>query len=54
MPIHTGKDSKGCFAIWGGHGKKYYYKCKNAAARKRAKAKAAKQAKAAYSSGYKG
>jgi len=46
MPVHTGKDSKGCYARWGTHGAKYYYKCGNAAARDRAKAKAAKQGRA--------
>ena len=54
MPVHTGKDSEGCYAQWGGQGKKYYYKCGDAAARKRAEARAAKQGQAAYAHGYKG
>ena len=43
MPVHTGKDTKGCFAQWGGSGKKYYYACGNASARSVAKVKADKQ-----------
>jgi ribosomal protein L21 len=54
MPVHTGKDAKGCFAQWGGRGKKYRYPCGNASARKRAKAKAAAQGRAAHASGYVG
>jgi hypothetical protein len=42
MPVHTGKDSKGCYAQWGGQ-KKYYYPCGNKAAMGRAKQKAAIQ-----------
>lgn len=53
MPVHTGKDSKGCFAQWGSK-KKYHYKCGDMAARKRAKKKAAAQGSAAYSRGYRG
>lgn len=53
MPVHTGKDSKGCFAQWGGQ-KKYYYTCGDKQARKRAEAKAAAQGKAAHASGYTG
>jgi len=52
-PVHSGKDSNGCFAQWGGHGKKYYYQCGNSSARVAAKAKAAKQGKAAHAAGYK-
>jgi len=52
MPVHTSKDSKGCFAQWGGSGKKYYYTCNDATARKAAKAKAAKQGAAAHAAGY--
>lgn len=54
MPVHTGKDSKGCFAQWGGHGKKYYYTCDNKEAQGRAKSKATAQGQAAYASGYRG
>ena len=43
MPVETGKDIKGCFARYGKQGKKYYYKCGNGDARKRAVAKATKQ-----------
>ena len=53
MPTRTGKDSKGCFARWGSQ-KKYYFKCGNAAARKRAIAKANAQGRAAHASGYRG
>jgi len=51
MPVHTGHDSKGCFAQWGSK-KKYYYKCGDTDARARAKAKAAKQGRAAHAHGY--
>lgn len=54
MPTETGKDSYGCFARWGKHGKKYYYKCKNEIARERAKKKANIQGIAIYSSDYRG
>ena len=54
MPTKTGKDSKGCFARWGDHGKKYYYECGNRKAREAAKKKADKQGRAAYAHGYKG
>jgi len=53
MPTHTGSDSQGCYARWGNHGKKYYYKCGDDAARDRAKAKADKQGQAAHAGGYK-
>ena len=52
MPTRMGKDSKGCFAKWGGRGKKYYYACGDAAARNRAKAKANRQGAAAHAAGY--
>ena len=42
MPVNTGKDQKGCFARYGKQ-KKYYYKCGDDAARKRAVVKATKQ-----------
>jgi len=54
MPVITGTDSKGCYSRWGGHGKKYYYKCGDKAARERAKRKAGKQGQAAHARGYKG
>jgi len=54
MPVTTGKDSKGCYAIWGEHGKKYYYECGNAQARARARKKAQEQGRAAYAGGYRG
>jgi len=54
MPVHTGKDSQGCFAQWGKHGKKYYYECGDSAARARAKKKAERQGRAAYAQGYRG
>lgn len=54
MPVHTGKDSKGCFARWGKHGKKYYYRCGDGKARSKAKEKANEQGRAAHASGYRG
>jgi hypothetical protein len=54
MPVHTGKDSKGCYAQWGSKGKKYYYQCGSNSARKSAKAKASKQGAAAHAHGYTG
>lgn len=54
MPAHLGQDSKGCYARWGKSGKKYYYKCGNESARKRALARAKEQGQAAHASGYKG
>lgn len=49
MPTRTGKDSKGCFARWGLQ--KYYYKCGDANARKRAIAKADAQGQKIYAKG---
>lgn len=46
MPTSTGKDSKGCYAQWGNQ-TKYYYRCGDAEARERAKAKADRQGRAA-------
>jgi hypothetical protein len=54
MPVKTGKDSKGCFAQWGGSGKRYHYRCGDVRARERAKKKAAKQGQAVRASGWKG
>lgn len=51
MPIHRGKDSKGCFYQWGGR-TKYYYTARDKASRDRAYNKALKQAQAAYAHGY--
>ena len=48
MPVETGKDSRNCFARWGRTGKKYYYKCGDVTARKRAQAKAVKQGRAIH------
>jgi hypothetical protein len=53
MPVHIGKDSRGCFCQWGRQ-KKYYYKCGDPAARERARKKAEAQGKAAYAHGYRG
>lgn len=52
MPIHRGKDSIGSFYQWGNSGKKYYYTTGNTTSRNNAYNKAAKQAQAIYSSGY--
>jgi len=46
MPVHTKQDSKGCYAQWGNSGAKYYYKCGDDAARKRAVVKAERQGRA--------
>jgi hypothetical protein len=43
MPVKTGKDNKGCFAVWGDSGKKYYYSCNNKRAKNNARGKALKQ-----------
>lgn len=53
MPTKTSKDSKGCYAQWGNK-TKYYYKCGDSDARKRAIAKANKQGAAAHAGGYEG
>ena len=53
MPVMTGSDTKGCYARWGGQGKKYYYKCGDSEARDRAKQRAAAQGRAAHANGYK-
>jgi len=54
MPVSTYKDSKGCYAQWGGSGAKYYYPCGNTAAMNKAKQKAHIQGVAAKGAGYKG
>ena len=51
MPVHMGKDSKGCYAQWGGQ-KKYYYACGSDAAKARALRKAHAQESAAKHAGY--
>lgn len=51
MPVHRGQDEKGPYYQWGSQ-KKYYYVANNKASRERAKAKAEKQARAIYASGY--
>lgn len=53
MPVTTNKDSKGCYAIWGTKGKKYYYPCGNDTQKKEAEKKAYIQGVAAISAGYK-
>jgi len=52
MPTHTKKDSKGCYAQWGGQ-KKYYYKCGDTKAKVEAIRKANRQGQAAHAAGYK-
>jgi len=51
MPVQQGKDRKGKFYRWGGHGKKYYFSSERT--RKGAKLKAGKQGQAAHARGYK-
>ena len=51
MPINRGRDSTGPFYRWGNQ-KRYYYISGDAQSREKAKAKAYKQAKAIYASGY--
>lgn len=50
MPIHSGRDKKGTFWQWGGHGAKYYFNSPQTAAR--AHFKAQMQAAAARANGY--
>jgi len=52
MPTICSKDKKGCFCRWGTHGKKYYYKCGNKTAKKQARAKADKQGRKIFSTGW--
>lgn len=54
MPTKRGKDKKGSFFRWGGHGKKYYFTPGNKTSMGKAKKKAGKQGQAAHASGYKG
>ena len=52
MPVHFGKDSKGCFAQWGSQ-KKYYYTCGSKSGKAGAAKKAGAQGAAVRRSGYK-
>jgi hypothetical protein len=52
MPIKEGKDAKGCYYMWGNHGKKYYYDPYSMSSKISAKSKAQRQASAAYANGY--
>jgi len=53
MPVHrTTKNGKPAYQ-WGSHGAKYTYTAGNKASMKRAKAKAARQGRAARAHGYK-
>lgn len=62
MPTRCSSDVEGCYCRWGGHGKKYKYKCGDEEGKKRAQDKANKQGRAihspknknAYSTGFKG
>lgn len=51
MPIHLGKDSKGAFVQWGNR-TKYHYKSGDKNSLNRARAKAKKQMRAIFASGY--
>lgn len=53
MPIHASKDKNGYYYQWG-HAKKYYFNPKSEYSRGKAYHAAAMQARAIYSSGYKG
>jgi hypothetical protein len=55
MPVkrHSVSDGKSYYQ-WGDSGAKYYYTTGDESSREKAKKKAEKQAKAIYSSGYKG
>lgn len=53
MPIHRRVNKEGTYYQWGNSGKKYYYQPKNKKSRTIAYNKAARQAAAAYASGYK-
>lgn len=52
MPIHRGTDALGYYYQWGQHGHKYYYAPGNGLSRQYARERARKQARAAYSRGY--
>lgn len=52
MPVKFGKDSKGCYAVWGSQ-KKYYYKCGSDSGKAAAAKKAGAQGAAIKRSGYK-
>ena len=51
MPVTIGKDSTGCYAVWGSQ-KKYYYECGNEEAKKAAEKKANAQGQVVRSTGY--
>jgi len=50
MPIHLGIDSEGTYFQWGTRGKKYYFKSERT--KKEAYRRAARQARAIYSTGW--
>ena len=52
MPVIFGKDSKGCYAVWGSQ-KRYYYKCGSDSGKEAAAKKAGAQGAAIKRSGYK-
>lgn len=54
MPIRRRKDIHGSYYQWGNHGAKYYYTPNDKSSRENAKNLAGRQAKAAYSAGYRG
>jgi hypothetical protein len=54
MPVKRSKDSKGPYYRYGNSGKKYYYIPGNKRSRAIALNKANRQARAIYSSGYRG
>lgn len=54
MPNIYGKNKKGYYVKWGRSGKHYYYNPRKPSSRKRAVARANKQASAAYAHGYRG
>ena len=58
MPVHRGtairKGKRVGWYRWGNHGKKYYYTLGSESSRKRARAKAEKQGRAARAHGYRG
>ena len=52
MPTRCLEDVEGCFCRWGGHGKKYRYKCGDKEGRERARNLANAQGRAAHAHGY--
>jgi len=53
MPTRCSSDVEGCYCRWGGHGKKYRYKCGDKEGRERARGKANEQGQAAHGYGKK-